>query len=112
MNNFSPFKLFYRFFTTSTRSASMHQSPAAKLARPPPAGISINTPRDPNTLSNYNNFRTKHVTANLEIDFERKRLMGNVVLRMKSCTHGESGKVVLDSRYARCVFLSWLSRQR
>lgn len=59
---------------------------------------SIHAPRDPNTLSNYNAWRTTHITANLEIDFEGKKLFGDVVLKMKSMTEGESGEVILDAR--------------
>ncbi|KAF1813311.1 leukotriene A-4 hydrolase [Eremomyces bilateralis CBS 781.70] len=54
--------------------------------------------RDPNTLSNYDEFVTRHITANLEVDFEGRRLSGDVVLRMRSVT-GEGDRVVLDTSY-------------
>ncbi|KAF1982649.1 leukotriene A-4 hydrolase [Aulographum hederae CBS 113979] len=66
-----------------------------------PAGLSVNPPRDPNTLSNYNDWRTQHVTANLEVDFERRRLWGGVVLRLRSLTEGESESVVLDGSFLK-----------
>lgn len=57
----------------------------------------IHTPRDPNTLSNYNNFLTTHTTANFNIDFEKKRLAGNVVLELKSITDAEAKEILLDT---------------
>ena len=60
--------------------------------------VSINGPRDPNTLSNYHNFLTTHTVANFEIDFTRKILDGNVVLSLKPVTDVESAEVVLDTR--------------
>ena len=77
---------------------TMHRAPAAMLRRPPPADITINTPRDPNTLSNYNNFKTTHTRAVLDIDFEQKRVFGTVYLTLNSLTHGESKNLVLDTR--------------
>jgi leukotriene-A4 hydrolase len=67
------------------------------MVKRPIGNVRIHAPRDPNTLSNYNAWRTQHITANLEIDFAKKRLFGDVVLKLKSL-EGESGEVVLDSR--------------
>lgn len=53
--------------------------------------------RDPNTLSNYNVWRTKHTTANFTIDFEKKSLVGTVLLKLQKLTKGED-KIVLDTR--------------
>ena len=53
--------------------------------------------RDPNTLSNYDKIRTQHITANLNIDFAKKRLNGTVVLAMWS--REEQGEIVLDTSY-------------
>jgi leukotriene-A4 hydrolase len=86
--------------TNLTRTKqSMHRAPATMVKRPI-GNVAIHAPRDPNTLSNYNAWRTQHITANLEIDFAKKRLFGNVVLRLKSL-EGENGEVVLDSRYVQ-----------
>ena len=71
-----------------------------------PADVVVNTPRDPNTLSNYHNFVTRHTTAEFEIDFEEKVLRGGVELRLESLTEGETKEVVLDTRY---VFVSILT---
>lgn len=77
----------------------MHRSPAAILNRPISSEVdtSIHQPRDPNTLSNYNAWRTKHVTADLEIDFRGQRVWGSVTMRMERLAKGV-GKVVLDTR--------------
>lgn len=63
------------------------------------ANTRMNPPRDPNTLSNYNNWLTAHTTANFEILFEEQRLSGNVVLTLKSITNAESKEIILDTSY-------------
>jgi hypothetical protein len=81
--------------------STMHRAPSAmvtKMAVDVDPNIEIRTPRDPNTLSNYHNYVTKHTSVDFEIDFARKRLVGKVGLRMESFTD-ESVGVVLDSRY-------------
>lgn len=55
--------------------------------------------RDPNTLSNYDAWRTKHTTANLKIDFTEKRLRGSVILELESQTDKASKEIILDSSY-------------
>lgn len=55
--------------------------------------------RDPNTLSNYTTWRTQHITADLEIDFAGKRLVGNVKLKMKAMKEKSEGKVVFDTSF-------------
>ncbi|KAK5119579.1 hypothetical protein LTR85_007408 [Meristemomyces frigidus] len=62
------------------------------------AAASIHQPRDPNTLANYNAWRTKHTTADFEIDFDAKRLKGTVHLTLARLAKGEK-KVVLDTSY-------------
>ncbi|KAI4206314.1 MAG: hypothetical protein LQ346_001139 [Caloplaca aetnensis] len=59
----------------------------------------IHTPRDPNTLSNYNNFLTKHTTANFSIDFEKKRLSGNVILKLELINDSETKDILLDTSH-------------
>lgn len=63
--------------------------------------IQIRTPRDPNTLSNYHNFVTRHTSVDFDIDFQRKRLFGGVVLTLESLTDEDVREVVLDSRYVQ-----------
>ncbi|KAF4827209.1 Leucine aminopeptidase 2 [Colletotrichum tropicale] len=55
--------------------------------------------RDPNTLSNYGAWLTKHTTANLTIDFKDKCLKGSVTLELESLTDKESKEIVLDSSF-------------
>jgi leukotriene-A4 hydrolase len=62
--------------------------------------VEIKTPRDPNTLSNYHNYVTRHTSVDFEIDFEKKRMVGTVVLKMESLVDGDAQvDVVLDSKY-------------
>ena len=70
------------------------------VQRMPAQHVEIHLPRDPSTFSNYNTWRTKHITVNLEIDFTKKILWGNVVLKLKRLGGAgtENGKVVLDTR--------------
>ncbi|KAL8783944.1 MAG: hypothetical protein Q9213_004274 [Squamulea squamosa] len=63
------------------------------------ASTTINAPRDPNTLSNYNNFLTTHTTAHFKIDFEKNRLEGNVILKLISISDSETKDVLLDTSY-------------
>lgn len=61
--------------------------------------VQIRMPRDPNTLSNYNNYVTRHTSVDFEIDFEAKKLAGFVELTLESLTSEKVGSVVLDTRY-------------
>ncbi|KAK3377953.1 leukotriene A-4 hydrolase [Podospora didyma] len=55
--------------------------------------------RDPNTLSNYDAWRTKHTTANFNVDFAAQVLRGSVVIELESLTDKASKEIVLDSSY-------------
>ena len=59
----------------------------------------VNPPRDPNTLSNYNNFVTTRTIANLGIDFERRCISGNVTLKLKSITDAATKEILLDTSF-------------
>jgi len=61
--------------------------------------VKIRTPKDPNTLSNYHNFLTKHTSVDFEIDFEHKILSGAVALDLESLTDEEVKEIVLDSSF-------------
>lgn len=61
----------------------------------------VNPPRDPNTLSNYNNFITTHTIANLSIDFEKRRIRGNVILSLTSITDAAATEILLDTSHLR-----------
>jgi leukotriene-A4 hydrolase len=57
------------------------------------------TPRDPNTLSNYHNWITKHTKADFAIDFKAQKLSGTVTLQLESLTPGESNTIILDTSF-------------
>ncbi|KAK4629228.1 Leukotriene A-4 hydrolase [Fulvia fulva] len=65
------------------------------------AARNIHAPRDPNTLSNYNAWRTKHTTANFTIDFDAKRLLGTVQLELEKLA--DESKIVLDTSHLNIV---------
>jgi leukotriene-A4 hydrolase len=101
--------LFEVFAKTSTPGllssrtlATMHKSPAAMLSRPIADDVdtSIHRHRDPNTLSNYNVWRTKHITADLELEFSKNRCVGTIKLEMERLAKGQgSEKVILDTSF-------------
>ncbi|KAF7198402.1 Leucine aminopeptidase 2, partial [Pseudocercospora fuligena] len=61
------------------------------------AAANIHAPRDPNTLSNYNAWRTKHTTADFDVDFDAKRLTGVVHLELEK--FAKESKVILDTSH-------------
>ncbi|GIZ43671.1 hypothetical protein CKM354_000688800 [Cercospora kikuchii] len=72
-------------------------------ARPAPESVAkeaakaIHAPRDPNTLSNYNAWRTKHTTADFNVDFDNKRLTGTVHLTLEKLA--DEKQIILDTSY-------------
>ncbi|EXJ56431.1 leukotriene A-4 hydrolase [Cladophialophora yegresii CBS 114405] len=63
--------------------------------------VTINTPRDPNTLSNYNNWRTVHTSTDFDILFDEQKLKGSVTHSFESITDGESDAILLDSNHVQ-----------
>ncbi|KXT07572.1 hypothetical protein AC578_10239 [Pseudocercospora eumusae] len=61
------------------------------------AAANIHAPRDPNTLSNYNAWRTKHTTADFHIDFDAKRLTGVVHLELEKLA--KDSNLILDTSH-------------
>ena len=59
----------------------------------------VNPPRDPNTLSNYNKFLITHTTVNFKIDFEKKTIGGNVAQSLKSITAAAAKEIILDTSF-------------
>lgn len=55
--------------------------------------------RDPNTLSNYNKWVTKHTIADFAIDFKAQRLTGTVTLNLESLTSRDSEDIILDTSF-------------
>lgn len=62
------------------------------------AAASIHQPRDSNTLSNYNAWRTRRTTADFNIDFDAKKLHGHVTLALENLAKNER-KIILDTSY-------------
>jgi len=56
-------------------------------------------PRDPNTLSNYDDFKTTHTVANFNIDFSKEQLAGNVILTLEAAAGVKTGEITLDTSY-------------
>lgn len=65
------------------------------------ASTVIHTPRDPNTLSNYNNWKTTHTSANLDILFDEQKLKGSVTHSFESISDGETEEILLDSSHVQ-----------
>lgn len=57
------------------------------------------TLRDPNTLSNYDKFVTRHTTTNFTIDFAKSQLKGTVQLTLERLA--SSDEVVLDTSFLK-----------
>ncbi|WPG99543.1 peptidase family M1-domain-containing protein [Acrodontium crateriforme] len=74
------------FSTSSPKMASHAHAVVRPLAK-----------RDPNTLSNYDAWRMKHTTADLEVDFDAKSLKGVVHLTLQRLA--EEQKIVLDTSF-------------
>lgn len=55
--------------------------------------------RDPNTLSNYDEFLTIQTVTNFEIDFQQKCLFGSVDLRLKKISQTGARDIFLDTSY-------------
>lgn len=55
--------------------------------------------RDPNTLSNYQEYVTVHTIANFSIDFEQKILNGDIILHVRAVDKSSGHQIVLDTSY-------------
>ncbi|QSZ31017.1 hypothetical protein DSL72_000578 [Monilinia vaccinii-corymbosi] len=80
-----------RIITSAPRIVSARQAMATVST--------VNMTRDPNTLSNYNNWRTKHTIADLAIDFKKQRVHGTVTLQLESITDKEAEEIILDTSF-------------
>lgn len=93
MNPLGSFARGFNFSALRSASITVRFTPIRTMA-------TIN-PRDPNTVSNYNNWRSTHVTANFDILFDQKKLVGNVVHQFKSITDSESREIILDTSHLK-----------
>src|SRR5204863_1771087 len=88
------------FFAAITRYLLSSSSASQKsLSITRRMAATINMPRDPNTLSNYNSWKTKHIQTEFTIDFDSQKLIGNVTLNLESIAGAESDEIVLDTSY-------------
>ena len=56
--------------------------------------------RDPNTLSNYDKYMTRHITANFTINFVSKDLAGSVSLQLDSTSSNlDTRQLILDTSF-------------
>lgn len=60
------------------------------------ANSSVRAQRDPNTLSNYGAWRSRHIQAELDIDFGAKLLRGKVTLHFEK--RSDDDQIILDTR--------------
>lgn len=109
MSTFFTFRCTFHLRTSTLESVSKRnllnckRTFASMAIRPAPESVareaasSIHQPRDPNTLSNYNAWRTKHTTADFAIDFDAKRLSGTVHLTLQKLAK-DSKQITLDTR--------------
>jgi leukotriene-A4 hydrolase len=94
-----------RYHTTVGRLTSsgfrlpLRISCSLALSSPRMASTITNPPRDPNTLSNYNNWITTHSTATFDVNFEEQKLGGHIAHQLKSITKAESKEIILDSSH-------------
>ncbi|KAF4786075.1 leukotriene A-4 hydrolase/aminopeptidase [Colletotrichum scovillei] len=84
---------------TSFTRLTNPQSRAAAFGTTAKMASTTSANRDPNTLSNYGAWLTKHTTANLTIDFKDKSLKGSVTLELESLTDSQSKEIILDSSF-------------
>jgi hypothetical protein len=94
-----------RLLRTAARSAPLSTRHFASMAATnvnKQVDVDFTTPRDPNTLSNYHNFVTRHTSVDFEIDFEKRILSGAVELEFESLTDDHVAQIVLDSRCVCC----------
>ncbi|RMZ79388.1 hypothetical protein DV738_g3382, partial [Chaetothyriales sp. CBS 135597] len=63
------------------------------------AAAVVNKHRDPNTLSNYNVWRTTHTRTKFDILFDEQKLSGRVTHTLKAITKAEPNEVILDSSH-------------
>ena len=59
----------------------------------------IHPPRDPNTLSNYNNWLTTQTETDFTILFDEQKLKGTVLHKLRSITDAETKEILLDTSY-------------
>lgn len=90
LQNATPFRSF-------ALPSSIH--PISRLVQSRKMTTIMHPPRDPNTLSNYNNFVTNHTQANCIIDFDDKFVSTLVTLSLRSITEAATNEIILDTSH-------------
>ena len=83
-------------FPGTVRKIAITLTQSARFATVSPVKMA-GTRRDPTTLSNYDKWLNRHITANLDIDFKNKRLSGSVDLRLESVSPAK--EIILDTSH-------------
>ncbi|KAK8124565.1 Leucine aminopeptidase 2 [Apiospora kogelbergensis] len=97
LTNFSQSSLLFKSIHITIRSpslASARQQPRRSYSF---TSLRMAPTRDPNTLSNYGAWLTKHTTVNFKVNFDKQRLEGSVSLDLESLTDKESNEIILDT---------------
>ena len=63
----------------------------------------VHASRDPNTLSNYDDFVTTHTVISFNIDFSKEKLSGSSLLHLKAIGEGDAEEIILDTSYLDVV---------
>jgi hypothetical protein len=95
----SYYYLRFNFFSSPLLSYSRSPLPFSSLTPVRRMEETIHRPRDPNTLSNYTAWLSRHVTVNLAIIFDEKRVEGNVIHALQSRTNAKSREILLDTSF-------------
>jgi hypothetical protein len=85
-------------YDSTPRLALLHSVSAIQHLQQICIAFMMGSLRDPNTLSNYDKFITSHITAKLDIDFDKNQLSGNVILNLKSLGDDGTKVIKLDTR--------------
>ncbi|KAL3424114.1 leukotriene a4 hydrolase [Phlyctema vagabunda] len=93
-----------RALFSSTRRVAPKAKPLQLLRTM--ASTTTPPPRDPNTVSNYNQWKTRHTIADLAINFKQQRLSGTVTLQLESLTDKDSDEVILDTSFLDITTIS------
>ncbi|ORY65251.1 peptidase family M1-domain-containing protein [Pseudomassariella vexata] len=97
-SSFTKDSFLFKSLQVTIRSPSWSSRSPSQL-RQYSLGPSKMAPRDPNTLSNYNCWLTRHTTVDFKVNFEKQRLEGSVSLKLESLTDKESKEIVLDTNF-------------
>jgi len=88
----SSLTLLHNFSVYNKKSASLINEPLSKMS-----DLVTFTSKDPNTLSNWEDWSCHHIDVDFDIDFESQKFYGNVVLDLRPKT-SNIDKIILDTK--------------